>query len=52
MIKHHIFWLANAGADSFENTFVLCPNCHRKMYIVADVNDVVRLRVIAKTNAI
>ncbi len=37
---HHIVWLSNGGADSPENTVALCPNCHRKMHIVADPEDV------------
>lgn len=38
--SHHIRWLANGGEDSIENTAALCPNCHRKMHIVNDPEDV------------
>lgn len=38
--SHHIIWLSEGGEDSIENTVALCPNCHRKMHIVADVKDV------------
>lgn len=38
--SHHIDWLANGGEDSIENTVALCPNCHRKMHIVGDPEDV------------
>lgn len=38
--SHHVIWLANGGEDSIENTVALCPNCHRKMHVVADVDDV------------
>ena len=34
--SHHIIWLSAGGTDSIENTVALCPNCHRKMHIVAD----------------
>lgn len=40
---HHIIWLANGGEDSIENTVALCPNCHKKMHVVADENDVALL---------
>ena len=38
--SHHIKWLADGGEDSIENTAALCPNCHRKMHIVNDPEDV------------
>ena len=41
--SHHIVWLAHGGADRPENTVALCPNCHRKMHVVADKKDVLRL---------
>lgn len=37
--SHHIEWLSEGGADSVDNTVALCPNCHRKMHIVADPED-------------
>lgn len=33
---HHIEWLVKGGADTVENTAALCPNCHRKMYLLDD----------------
>lgn len=41
--SHHIIWLSEGGADTLENTAALCPNCHRKMHIVNDANDVKKL---------
>lgn len=38
--SHHIVWLKNGGADSIDNTVALCPNCHKKMHIVNDMNDI------------
>ena len=32
---HHIVWLARGGVDVVENTVALCPNCHRKMDVLA-----------------
>ena len=49
---HHIIWLSKGGADSVDNTVALCPNCHRKMHIVADPNDVARLKIVSKNNAL
>ena len=44
---HHIQWLANEGSDTFDNACALCPNCHRKMHIIADPEDVKVLEVAA-----
>lgn len=44
--SHHIDWLANGGEDSIENTAALCPNCHRKMHIVNDPEDVEWLKTV------
>ena len=41
--SHHIVWLAHGGLDVPENTVALCPNCHRKMHVVSDTKDVVKL---------
>ncbi len=40
---HHIIWLSRGGEDSTDNTAALCPNCHTKMHIVDDENDVKKL---------
>lgn len=42
--SHHIIWLSEGGADVLENTAALCPNCHRKMHIVNDAEDVKKLQ--------
>ena len=44
---HHIEWLAHGGEDSLENTIALCPNCHRKMHIIPNNSDILRLKNIA-----
>lgn len=41
---HHIIWLSNRGSDTLENTVALCPNCHKKMHIVADKHDIEQLK--------
>lgn len=37
---HHIVWLSKGGDDTIENTIALCPNCHRKMHVLALSADV------------
>lgn len=46
--SHHIVWLSSGGEDSIENTAALCPNCHRKMHIVNDPEDVEWLKAVIK----
>jgi 5-methylcytosine-specific restriction protein A len=41
---HHIEWLSLGGEDTIENTVALCPNCHRKMYILNHEADKSRLK--------
>lgn len=41
--SHHIVWLSKGGADTIENSAALCPNCHKKMHIVAAESDVEKL---------
>lgn len=45
---HHIIWLSRGGEDSTNNTVALCPNCHRRMHIVDDKNDIAFLLDIRK----
>ena len=40
---HHIVPLSQGGSDSIDNVCALCPNCHRKMHIIADSDDVSKL---------
>ena len=30
--------------DTIDNTVALCPNCHRKMHIVKDIDDINKLK--------
>ena len=45
---HHIVWLSEGGADELKNTAALCPNCHKKMHVVADPEDVKVLQTAIK----
>ena len=41
---HHIEWLSMGGMDSIDNCAALCPNCHRRMHIVNDPDDIKTLK--------
>jgi len=41
---HHIDWLSKGGMDAIDNCVALCPNCHRKMHILNDQNDINTLK--------
>ncbi len=45
---HHVIWLADGGTDSIDNVVALCPNCHRKMHICDDNEDVQKLLRVAR----
>lgn len=47
---HHIEWFSKGGDDTIENAIALCPNCHRKIHILDDSNDVIRLKKLASLN--
>ena len=37
--SHHIVSLPRGGSDTIDNVIALCPNCHRKMHIIANSQD-------------
>lgn len=41
---HHINQLAKGGTDWIDNVVALCPNCHRKVHILNDSNDIKKLK--------
>lgn len=41
---HHIVWLSQGGDDTCDNTVALCPNCHKKMHIVNNEEDIENLK--------
>ncbi len=49
--SHHIDWLERGGSDTPDNTAALCPNCHKKMHVVEDSDDVAKLKAIAHKRA-
>ena len=36
---HHIEWLSKGGSDTIDNTVALCPNCHKKMHVLDNLED-------------
>lgn len=38
--SHHVIWLSDGGEDSIDNVAALCPNCHRKMHVLNNAEDV------------
>ena len=41
---HHIIWLSRGGEDNTENTAALCPNCHIRMHILDNLEDIEKLK--------
>lgn len=37
--SHHLITLSEGGPDAIFNTVALCPNCHRKMHMIGDIED-------------
>lgn len=48
---HHIVWLKRKGADKLDNAIALCPNCHSKMHVLDDRQDIDYLLSVARKNA-
>ena len=42
--NHHVEWLSKGGEDTIDNAVALCPNCHKKMHILDDEEDVKALK--------
>ncbi len=47
---HHVVWLSRGGVDKISNTVALCPNCHSKMHIVDNEEDIKKLLGVAENN--
>ena len=47
--SHHVVTLADNGPDAIYNTVAICPNCHRRVHVLKDKNDIRKLeKVIMK----
>ncbi len=42
--SHHVITLAEGGPDVIYNTVAICPNCHRKIHILKDKKDILKLQ--------
>ena len=45
---HHVEWIARGGADEIYNAVALCPNCHRRMHVLDEPDDVAKLKDISQ----
>ncbi|WP_080468480.1 HNH endonuclease [Bacillus cereus] len=43
--SHHVEWLSEGGEDTIFNTVGVCANCHRRLHVLNDENDVMKLKV-------
>lgn len=48
--EHHVVQLANGGKDSIENVVAICPNCHRKVQVLNNEDDIKKLENVAEEN--
>jgi 5-methylcytosine-specific restriction protein A len=46
--SHHIIWLSKGGPDTIENTVALCPNCHKRMHVLNEESDIVKLDIVKR----
>ncbi|MED0983009.1 HNH endonuclease signature motif containing protein [Bacillus paramycoides] len=43
--SHHVEWLSEEGEDTIYNTVGVCANCHRRLHILNDKSDVMKLKI-------
>lgn len=48
--EHHVVRLADGGSDTIDNVVAICPNCHRKIHILNQEEDIQLLVETAKNN--
>lgn len=48
---HYITWLSQGGRNEAANIAVLCPNCHKKIHLSFNENDLDRIKEKAKDRA-
>jgi hypothetical protein len=41
---HHIDYLSKGGEDRIENVIAICPNCHRRVHVLEDNIDYIKLK--------
>ena len=47
---HHVIWLLRGGEDSSANTVALCPNCHTRIHVLDEREDIEKLQGVIKAN--
>ena len=48
--EHHVKRLADGGSDTIDNVVAICPNCHRKIHVLNNAEEIIELTDIAKKN--
>ena len=46
---HHVKWLSRGGGDTYDNVVALCPNCHSRMHVLDDPEDIKTLESVIKS---
>ncbi|MED1201969.1 HNH endonuclease signature motif containing protein [Heyndrickxia acidicola] len=41
---HHIDYLSKGGKDRIDNVIAICPNCHRRVHVLEDNDDYIKLK--------
>lgn len=49
---HYIRWLNDGGKPTIDNVVALCPNCHKKIHLFNDPDDIHKLQAAASTHQI
>ncbi len=49
--EHHVKRLADGGTDTINNVVAICPNCHRKVHVLNEPSDMIKLESVAVENA-
>lgn len=44
--SHHVVTLADGGPDAIYNTVAICPNCHRRIHVLKNKKDILKLEKI------
>ena len=42
--SHHVITLADGGPDAIYNTVAICPNCHRRIHVLKNKDDILLLQ--------
>lgn len=46
---HHVKWLSKGGSDTYDNVVALCSNCHSRMHVLDDPEDIKTLESVIES---